>query len=115
MGKNMTTYWRHPNYNLIRMITTILIAVIFGSLYWNVGSDRYARTAEFAATWCLDLFLNGSGLAATKRKFESFKRLLVCKIRWLKCDSSSRSMVLDLHAGARVALLNSCRSPIIPH
>ena len=38
--RNLTSYWRSPNYNLIRMLTTIGFGLIFGTLYYKLGSDR---------------------------------------------------------------------------
>ena len=39
--RNLTSYWRSPNYNLIRMLTTIGFGLIFGTLYYKLGSDRW--------------------------------------------------------------------------
>jgi hypothetical protein len=40
LWKQFITYWRSPDYNLVRFIFTLLIAVIIGSLYWQIGTDR---------------------------------------------------------------------------
>ena len=40
IDRNFTSYWRSPNYNLIRMLTTIGFGLIFGTLYYKLGSDR---------------------------------------------------------------------------
>ncbi|KAF8682044.1 hypothetical protein HU200_045504 [Digitaria exilis] len=39
LWKQNITYWRSPQYNLNRMVMTVLIALIFGVLYW-----RHAKT-----------------------------------------------------------------------
>lgn len=32
-------YWRNPMYNYTRYIITLIIGVVFGSLYWQTGTD----------------------------------------------------------------------------
>jgi ABC-type multidrug transport system ATPase subunit len=34
------TYWRSPDYNLVRYIFTFFISMIFGSLFWQLGTKR---------------------------------------------------------------------------
>jgi ABC-type multidrug transport system permease subunit len=40
LWKQFITYWRSPGYNLVRYIFTFLISLIFGSLFWQIGTDR---------------------------------------------------------------------------
>jgi hypothetical protein len=35
LWKQNITYWRSPQYNLNRMVMTIIVALIFGVLYWR--------------------------------------------------------------------------------
>jgi hypothetical protein len=40
MWKQFVTYWRSPDYNLVRYAFTLFAAVIFGSLFWQIGANR---------------------------------------------------------------------------
>ncbi|KAL3696501.1 hypothetical protein R1sor_010577 [Riccia sorocarpa] len=44
LWKQNLTYWRSPTYNAIRFTFTTVCALIFGSIYWNLGSKR--RTTQ---------------------------------------------------------------------
>ena len=39
--KNSVTYWRSSHYNLVRLLITIFVGFVFGTLYWDQGLDRY--------------------------------------------------------------------------
>ncbi|EIE18006.1 putative pleiotropic drug resistance protein 3 [Coccomyxa subellipsoidea C-169] len=38
--KNFTVYWRTPEYNAVRMLSTTLLGLLFGSIYWHIGGRR---------------------------------------------------------------------------
>ena len=38
--KNFHTYWRTSNYNLVRFMITLMVGLIFGSLYYQQGMNR---------------------------------------------------------------------------
>ncbi|KAI5408719.1 ABC transporter G family member 31 isoform X2 [Lathyrus oleraceus] len=40
LWKQRILYWRNPPYNAIRMIFTILAALVLGSIFWQVGAKR---------------------------------------------------------------------------
>ena len=44
LGRNFTMYWRSPEYNLTRFAITILVGLIFGSLFWRQGDNRQTVT-----------------------------------------------------------------------
>lgn len=35
--KFFISYWRAPQYNLVRMVLTLIIALVYGSIYWGAG------------------------------------------------------------------------------
>ncbi len=35
--KQWWTYWRSPDYNLVRMAFTFVSAILFGTIFWNLG------------------------------------------------------------------------------
>lgn len=44
LSRDFTVYWRTPAYNVTRLIITILIGLVFGSLFWRKGDDRTTVT-----------------------------------------------------------------------
>eukprot|EP01018_Ginkgo_biloba_P025422 Gb_41757 [translate_table: standard] len=40
LWKQWRTYWQSPNYNSIRFVFTLVVALIFGTIFWNIGSKR---------------------------------------------------------------------------
>ncbi|CAL4924482.1 unnamed protein product [Urochloa decumbens] len=40
LRKQSLIYWRSPEYNVVRLFFTAIAAVIFGSIFWNVGMKR---------------------------------------------------------------------------
>lgn len=45
LQKQILVYWRSPQYNAVRLFFTTLAALIFGSIFWNVGSKRDSTEA----------------------------------------------------------------------
>jgi hypothetical protein len=43
LWKQHLTYWRSPDYNLVRVVFTVLTALVFGSLFWKDGSKRWVK------------------------------------------------------------------------
>lgn len=39
--KQWMTYWRSPDYNLVRYFFSLAAALMVGTIFWNVGSKRY--------------------------------------------------------------------------
>ena len=40
LWKQNLVYWRSPQYNAVRLFFTVLSALIFGSVFWDLGSKR---------------------------------------------------------------------------
>ncbi|KAF2323470.1 hypothetical protein GH714_035632 [Hevea brasiliensis] len=40
LWKQWWTYWRSPDYNLVRFFFTLITALIVGTIFWKVGSKR---------------------------------------------------------------------------
>lgn len=38
LWKQHWSYWRNPHYNAIRIFFTFICALIFGTIFWNMGS-----------------------------------------------------------------------------
>jgi hypothetical protein len=41
LWKQHWSYWRNPPYNAVRLLSTTVIALMFGTIFWNLGSKRY--------------------------------------------------------------------------
>ncbi|XP_002515969.2 ABC transporter G family member 29 [Ricinus communis] len=40
LWKQWWTYWRSPDYNLVRFFFTLIAALIVGTIFWRVGTER---------------------------------------------------------------------------
>ncbi|XP_073302587.1 ABC transporter G family member 29-like [Primulina huaijiensis] len=40
LWKQKLSYWRNPDYNLSRYFFTLITALMFGTIFWNVGTKR---------------------------------------------------------------------------
>ncbi|CAL0322060.1 unnamed protein product [Lupinus luteus] len=40
LWKQYLTYWRSPDYNLVRYMFTLLVALVVGTVFWKVGTKR---------------------------------------------------------------------------
>lgn len=39
--KQHLSYWRNPPYTAVRLFFTTVIALLFGTIFWDIGSKRY--------------------------------------------------------------------------
>ncbi|KAM0933651.1 putative ABC-type xenobiotic transporter [Dioscorea sansibarensis] len=44
LWKQWWTYWRSPDYNLVRYFFTLITALLLGTIFWNVGHKRESST-----------------------------------------------------------------------
>ena len=59
LGKWNSIYWRSTNYNITRTLTCILIALVLGSIYWQIdGNDVQSTFSKAGAIYSAVLFLN---------------------------------------------------------
>ncbi|KAI6680129.1 hypothetical protein NL676_034010 [Syzygium grande] len=49
LWKQHWSYWRNPAYTAVRLLFTIFIALMFGTIFWNLGSKRRSRQDLFNA------------------------------------------------------------------
>jgi hypothetical protein len=43
LWKQHLTYWRSPDYNIVRFFFTLSTALVFGSLFWQIGTTRWVK------------------------------------------------------------------------
>ncbi|GFS44954.1 pleiotropic drug resistance 12 [Actinidia rufa] len=49
LWKQYWSYWRNPPYTAVRLIFTTIIAVMFGTIFWDLGSKRERKQDLFNA------------------------------------------------------------------
>jgi hypothetical protein len=47
LWKQHWSYWRNPQYSAVRLLFTIFIALVFGTMFWDLGSKRYLLALVF--------------------------------------------------------------------
>ena len=40
MRKFQSAYWRNPSYNFLRYVTTVLVALLYGSIYYQAAAGQ---------------------------------------------------------------------------
>ncbi|XP_008775866.2 pleiotropic drug resistance protein TUR2-like isoform X1 [Phoenix dactylifera] len=58
--KQYKSYWRNPSYNAIRLFFTTVIALMFGTIFWRLGSKTTTQQDLFNATgsmYCAVMFI----------------------------------------------------------
>ncbi|PHT32775.1 Pleiotropic drug resistance protein 1 [Capsicum baccatum] len=53
LWKQHWSYWRNPSYTAVRFLFTTLIALVFGSMFWDIGSKVNKSQDLFNAMGCL--------------------------------------------------------------
>ena len=43
LWKQHWSYWRNPQYTAIRFLFTTVVAIMFGTMFWNLGSKRLVQ------------------------------------------------------------------------
>ncbi|CAL1397627.1 unnamed protein product [Linum trigynum] len=53
LRKQMLIYWRSPQYNAVRVLLTVIVALILGTQFWDIGSQRDTTRALFTVMGAL--------------------------------------------------------------
>jgi hypothetical protein len=48
LWKQHWTYWRSPDYNCVRLFFTFVSAVLFGTIFWNLGKNTAVENNLFS-------------------------------------------------------------------
>ncbi|XP_024516623.1 ABC transporter G family member 31 [Selaginella moellendorffii] len=83
LWKQNLTYWRSPNYNAVRFFFTLICALIFGSVFWDIGSKRGSQQDLFnvmGALYAAVLFL-GINNASSVQPIVSVERTVFYRER----------------------------------
>eukprot|EP00850_Spirogloea_muscicola_P018226 SM000165S02187 [mRNA] locus=s165:830:10558:+ [translate_table: standard] len=63
------TYWRTPEYNVVRYFYTLTVALLIGTIFWNLGSKRSTQQDVLnvmGALYAASLFLGWSNAASVQ-------------------------------------------------
>ncbi|KAF0930606.1 hypothetical protein E2562_033770 [Oryza meyeriana var. granulata] len=88
--KQSLVYWRSPEYNVVRLFFTSVAALIFGSIFWNVGMKRESTEdllLIMGALYAACLFL-GVNNASSVQPVVSVERTVYYRERAAKMYSS---------------------------
>ncbi|KAL5806630.1 hypothetical protein ACOSQ4_029363 [Xanthoceras sorbifolium] len=83
LWKQNLVYWRSPQYNAMRLCFTTIAALIFGSVFWDIGSKRDSTQALFmvmGALYSACLFL-GVNNASSVQPIVSIERTVFYRER----------------------------------
>ncbi|WOK97977.1 hypothetical protein Cni_G06685 [Canna indica] len=76
LWKQRSSYWRNPSYTALRFFMTVIIGLLFGSIFWGIGSKRQTRADLFnsiGSVYSIVLFL-GVSYAQTVQPVVSIER-----------------------------------------
>eukprot|EP00262_Sarcandra_glabra_P012496 TRINITY_DN323_c0_g1_i1.p1 TRINITY_DN323_c0_g1~~TRINITY_DN323_c0_g1_i1.p1 ORF type:complete len:1461 (-),score=277.38 TRINITY_DN323_c0_g1_i1:266-4648(-) len=83
LWKQQWSYWRNPQYNAIRFFMTIVIGILFGSIFWNKG-DKTTKQQDLmnllGAMYASVLFLGASN-ASTVQSVVTIERTVFYRER----------------------------------
>lgn len=47
LWKQHWSYWRNPSYSAVRLLYTAMMALVFGTIFWGLGSKRYTDSVNY--------------------------------------------------------------------
>jgi ABC-type multidrug transport system ATPase subunit/ABC-type multidrug transport system permease subunit len=83
LWKQHWTYWRSPDYNCVRLFFTFVSAVLFGTIFWNIGKKTEVESNLFSvlgAMYGATLFL-GINNATTVQPVVAIERMIFYRER----------------------------------
>lgn len=123
--RNFLMYWRFPEYNLIRLLVTFMVAMLFGTLFFGEGTNRWAAggvrvcmlcvfmVAGWLAGWVGGWLESGKGAAAQGYAVTSAVRR---RAGPLHCSLPAQLLPLELTTfPCAVLVLNRPFLPPAPH
>lgn len=103
--KQWWTYWRSPDYNLVRFSFTLAAALLVGTIFWKVGTKRSANPSSYSdsSTHLFAFFRNST---------ESLKTFLLC----FRENTNDLTMIIGaMYAAVLFVGINNCSTvqPIV--
>ncbi|CBI20978.3 hypothetical protein VitviT2T_004741 [Vitis vinifera] len=69
LWKQHWSYWRNPSYTAVRLLFTTFIALMFGTIFWDLGSRRQRKQDLFNAMgsmYCAVLFIGAQNATSVQ-------------------------------------------------
>lgn len=104
LWKQHLSYWRNPPYTAVRLLFTTFIALMFGTIFWDIGSIRYAADENNANI--LLYTLTSMSLIHVQYSELVERKNRICLTRWDQCMLLSSSLVYKMqHQCSRLCRL----------
>lgn len=84
LWKQSWSYWRNPPYTAVRFLFTLLIALMFGSMFWNLGSKTWVRLTP-NPFFFLSIFLQTSPSLKLNLHAVAGQGHRICSTLWDRC------------------------------
>ncbi|KAG8379880.1 hypothetical protein BUALT_Bualt07G0135300 [Buddleja alternifolia] len=83
LWKQHLSYWRNPLYSAVRILYTAFLAIMFGSMFWNLGSKRETTKDIFNAMGSMyaSVFFLGVQIASSVQPVVSIERTVFYRER----------------------------------
>ncbi|EYU35725.1 hypothetical protein MIMGU_mgv1a000224mg [Erythranthe guttata] len=83
LWKQHLSYWRNPLYSAVRILYTIFLAILFGSIFWDLGSKRRTQQEIFNAMGSMyaSVFFLGVQIASSVQPVVSVERTVFYRER----------------------------------
>ena len=95
LWKQHLSYWRNPPYSAVRLLFTTIIALLFGTIFWDIGSKRYQHATtvlNFFASFLSSLFLSFILLPLFIYSSDAGKENKIYLMQWDPCMLQSSSL-----------------------
>lgn len=102
LWKQWLTYWRSPDYNLVRYFFTLAAALMLGTIFWKVGTKRWGQFLY--SNWILTSL------------FYWVLELQSCHCAWCRDNSNDLTMIIGaMYASVLFVGINNCSTvqPIV--
>ncbi|KAL8043077.1 hypothetical protein ABFX02_09G094400 [Erythranthe guttata] len=83
LWKQHSSYWRNPLYSAVKILYTTFIALIVGSMFWDLGSRKGTKQDIFNAmgSMYVSVFLLGMQSASSVQPIVAIERTVSCRER----------------------------------
>ncbi|KAH9288445.1 hypothetical protein KI387_032562 [Taxus chinensis] len=107
LWKKHWTYWRSPDYNLVRLFFTFISALFFGTIYWQLGTKIYNRGDLFTVMGALygsTLFL-GINNSSAVQPIVAVERTIVIEIPYIFLQTVMYGLITYFMIGFQLSVV----------
>ena len=114
LWKQWWTYWRSPDYNLVRYFFTLACALMLGTIFWKVGTKRFVSISNPFFKTISTIYLLSNISKQSAKSHVCVYILLVCLI--IRDSSTDLTMIIGaMYASVLFVGINNCSTvqPIV--